>query len=65
MAARDTTLIGLQYVKEQLGHASINLTVDTHGKWFAAKPVRGGVNILGFCLGTNLVAGHQAGSLKP
>jgi len=27
-----------QYVKEQLGHASITLTVDTYGKWFAASP---------------------------
>jgi integrase len=30
-----------QYVKEQLGHASITLTVDTYGKWFATRPVRG------------------------
>jgi len=40
------------YVKEQLGHASITLTVDTYGKWFAMKPVRGGVNILGDVVGS-------------
>jgi len=38
-------------LKEQLGHASITLTVDTYGKWFAMKPVRGGVNILGDVVG--------------
>jgi len=41
-----------QYVQEQLGHASITLTVDTYGKWLAKKPVRGGVNILGALLGS-------------
>ena len=43
-----------QYVQEQLGHASITLTVDTYGKWLAKKPVRGGVNILGDLLGSKL-----------
>ena len=41
-----------QYVQAQLGHASITLTVDTYGRWFAAKPVRGGVNILGALVGS-------------
>ena len=31
------------YVQEQLGHASITLTVDTYGKWLPKRPVRGGV----------------------
>ena len=48
-----------QYVKEQLGHASITLTVDTYGKWFATRPVRGGVNVLG------AVIGSQLGSRSP
>jgi len=32
-----------EYVKEQLGHASIRMTVDTYGKWLPKKPLRGGV----------------------
>jgi len=54
-----------QYAQEQLGHASINLTVDASGKWLAKKPVRGGVNILGALLVANLIAGQQAESLNP
>jgi len=36
----------VQWVQEQLGHASINLTVGTYGKWIPKRPVRGGVNAL-------------------
>ena len=28
------------------------MTLDTYGKWFAMKPVRGGVNILGDVVGS-------------
>jgi hypothetical protein len=30
------------------------LTLDTYGKWFAMKLVRGGVNILGAVVSANL-----------
>jgi integrase len=43
-----------QYVQEQLGHASITLTVDTYGKWQPKTPVRGSVNLLGDLLGSKL-----------
>ena len=36
-----------QYVQEQLGHASLTMTVvDVYGRWLPKKPVQGGVNIL-------------------
>ncbi len=44
----------VQYVQEQLGHASITLTVDTYGRWLPKKPVQGGVNILGDLFGSRL-----------
>jgi integrase len=34
----------VQYVQEQLGHASITLTADTYGKWLPKKALHGGVN---------------------
>ena len=44
----------VQYVQEQLGHASITLTADTYGKWLPKRPVRGGVNLLGDVLGSSV-----------
>jgi integrase len=35
-----------QYVQQQLGHASLKMTVDTYGKWLPKKPVQGGVTLL-------------------
>ena len=46
----------VQYVQEQLGHATITLTVDTYGRWLPKRAVRGGVNIVGRVLGSSLVA---------
>jgi integrase len=54
-----------QYVQEQLGHASITLTVDTYGKWLAKKPVRGGVNILGAVVGSSFGSRSTRGVTKP
>jgi hypothetical protein len=53
-----------QYVQEQLGHASITLTVDTYGKWLPKKPLRGGVNLLGVLLCSNPVAGPVSKTQK-
>jgi integrase-like protein len=54
-----------QYVKEQLGHASITLTVDTYGRWFAVKPVRGSVNILGDVVGSKSGSRRSGRITKP
>jgi integrase len=50
----------VQYVQEQLGHASHTMTVDTYGKWLPKKPIRGGVNLLG-----DLLRGSKPGSRVP
>jgi hypothetical protein len=34
------------WVQQQLGHASITLTVDTYGRWLPKKPVQGGAMLL-------------------
>src|SRR4029434_9731039 len=36
----------LQFVKNQLGHSTIALTVDLYGRWLPMEPIRGGVNYL-------------------
>jgi integrase len=53
-----------QYVQQQLGHASITLTVDTYGKWLPTRPMRGGVNLLGDLLCSNPVAGGSSTTEK-
>jgi integrase len=35
-----------QWVQQQLGHASIQLTVDTYGRWLPKKPIQGGAMLL-------------------
>jgi integrase len=35
-----------KYVQQQLGHASLSMTVDLYGRWLRAKPLRGGVAAL-------------------
>jgi len=54
----------VQYVQEQLGHASLTMTADIYGRWLRKKPVRGGVNIVGGLLGSNLVAGAPTQAQK-
>jgi len=54
-----------QYVKEQLGHASITLTVDTYGKWFKAKAIQGGVNTVGALLGSKTGSRSRGRVTKP
>ena len=34
------------YVRAQMGHASIKMTVDLYGRWLKPEPIRGGVNYL-------------------
>jgi integrase len=46
-----------QWVQQQLGHASIQLTVDTYGKWLPKRPLLGGVKLLEGLTGSKLVAG--------
>ena len=53
-----------QWVQEQLGNASIQLTVDTYGRWLPKRPIRGGVAILDTLLGSKLVAGSPRKSQK-
>jgi integrase len=55
----------VQYVQEQLGHASITLTADTYGKWLAKRPVRGGVNLLGDVLGSSVGSRIPGRATKP
>jgi hypothetical protein len=33
-------------VQQQPGHASIQLTVDTYGRWLPKKPIQGGATLL-------------------
>ena len=33
-------------MQEQLGHASLTMTMQTYGKWLRKRPVRGGVTLL-------------------
>jgi integrase len=35
-----------KYVQQQLGHASLSMTIDLYGRWLRAKPTRGGVAAL-------------------
>jgi integrase len=35
-----------QWVKRQLGHSSIQLTVDTYGHWLPEEPTQGGVDLI-------------------
>jgi len=53
-----------QWVQEQLGHASIQLTVDTYGRWLPKRPIRGGVAILDTLIGSKLGAGSPRKSQK-
>jgi integrase len=48
------------YVQRQLGHASINLTVDTYGKWLPIEPTRGGVDALDDRSGSKPVAASRS-----
>src|SRR5262249_53836170 len=36
----------VKFVQEQLGHKSIQLTVDLYGRWAKTEPIRGGANHL-------------------
>jgi integrase len=50
-----------QYVQEQLGHASITLTVDTYGRWLPKQAIRGGVDGLDEASGSKVVANTHSG----
>jgi integrase len=59
-----------QWLMQQLGYASITLTVDTYGRWLPKKPIRGGVTLLETLTGSNVVAkkpemaGREGGLLR-
>ena len=45
-----------QWVQQQLGHASIQLTVDTYGQWLPKQPTKGGLEALERLMGSRTVA---------
>jgi integrase len=57
-----------QWIQQQLGHASISLTVDTYGRWLPKHPIRGGVTMLETLLdgrnGSRLVTESSRTALK-
>jgi len=51
-----------QWVQEQLGHKSLELTTRTYGRWLAKRPIRGGVNALDEVTGSKVVAKIESGT---
>jgi len=51
-----------QYVQEQLGHKSLEVTTNTYGRWLPKRPIRGGVNALDEPSGSKVVAKIKSGT---
>ena len=51
-----------QYVQEQLGHKSLEVTTSTYGRWLPKRPIRGGVNALDELRGSKVVAKIKSGT---